>query len=1197
MKRLKKGLFGLLFSLCIGLLSGCGGTGGSEDEILRECSNEMSAFSAFNYIRNTTLLSQQSQMDEKDILSFKLLSGSSTCEDDPSKEGKGRVFITFQYTIQGNKIEISESFDVIDYGIVKYIGMEQTVISNPKLEPLCPDVPKNDSRYVNIKLVNKTYQDYIKTGQLNIEKAKFTIRFFNEDQLLETKTTGWRGQVFYTGATPIKEKDAQFTYQFSHWDKSFSNITSDLDVYAEFSTSTNLYSITFKNDNGEILQTKEHEYGTMPEYEGEMPQHGNDGQYTYEFIGWDSKIDYVTEDRIYTATYKAIKRDVFFEVNNDMAAVVGYNQNLTQITIPSTVNIDFKDYSVTSIGNSAFKNSSLESIVISRSITMIGDQAFYGCSSLQSVVFENGSSITSIGNSAFSNCTSLNSITIPASVINAGSSAFSNCNSLIIFCEVSSQPSGWSPNWNSSNRPVYWGINKDNYLIQDGIIYVITDGNAVIKGYTSELSNNVVIPATITINGTTYRVTSIGEGAFRGCNSLTSIVIPSSVTSIGYDAFQNCSSLIIFCEVSSEPSGWDSWWNPSGRPVYWGINKNNLLIQDGIIYVIMDGNAVVRGYTNEISNNVVIPTTITINGTTYRVTSIGDNAFNNCSSLTSIIIPSSMTSIGDYAFRDCSSLTSIVIPSSITSIGYYAFYGCSSLTIICEASNEPSGWDSNWNSNRPVYWGINENNLLIQDGIIYVITDGNAIIKGYISELSNNVVIPATITINGTTYRVTSIGDYAFSDCSSLTSIVIPSSITSIGYYAFYGCSSLTIICEASNEPSGWDSNWNSNRPVYWGINENNLLIQDGIIYVITDGNAVIKGYTSELSNNVVIPATITINGTTYRVTSIGEGAFRGCNSLTSIVIPSSVTSIGKRAFSSCTSLTSIVIPSSVTSIGEDAFSGCSSLTIICEASNEPSGWDSNWNSSNRPVYCGINENNLLIQNGIIYVIEDGNAVVIGHTNEISNDVIIPETITVNGRTYRVTSIGDHAFQGCSSLTSIVIPGSVTSIGSSAFFKCTSLTSVTFEEGSKLEDIEGYVFYECSSLTSIVIPKSVTSIGDHAFWGCWSLTSIVVPSSVTSIGSGAFQQCTSLTSVTFEEGSKLESIGNSAFWNCRSLTSIVIPNSVKHMGPDVFGLCSSLTIYCESSSEPSEWDSFWNSDRPVYWAGEWSYINGIPTQN
>ena len=445
------------------------------------------------------------------------------------------------------------------------------------------------------------------------------------------------------------------------------------------------------------------------------------------------------------------------------------------------------------------------------------------------------------------------------------------------------------------------------------------------------------------------------------------------------------------------------------------------------------------------------------------VTSIGEYAFAGCRSLTSIEIPSSVTSIGDGAFADCTSLTSIEIPSSVTSIGEYTFYGCKSLT---------------------------------------------------------SVVIPSSVT---------SIGDDAFYYCTSLTSIEIPSSVTSIDDRAFDGCKSLTIYCEAESKPSGWGYSWNSNRPVVWGYDARNLKIIDGVHYYIKDGSAMVTGRNANVTN-VTILSTIENNGYTYSVTNIGYGAFDGYTSLTSVVIPSSVTSIGDRVFSSCTSLASIEIPSSVTSIdsstfygctslasieipssvtsiGDGAFSSCTSLTIYCEAESEPSGWHSYWNGS-RPVVWGYDASNLKIINGVHYYIKDGSAMVTGRNANVTN-VTILSTIENNGVTYSVTSIGDRAFSYCTSLTSVVIPSSVTSIGDWAFRYCTSLASVVIEDG--VTSIGEYAFSGCRSLTSIEIPSSVTSIGNNAFYDCRSLTSVVIPSSVTSIGNSAFAGCWSLT--------------------------------------------------------------------------------------
>ncbi len=200
------------------------------------------------------------------------------------------------------------------------------------------------------------------------------------------------------------------------------------------------------------------------------------------------------------------------------------------------------------------------------------------------------------------------------------------------------------------------------------------------------------------------------------------------------------------------------------------------------------------------------------------------------------------------------------------------------------------------------------------------------------------------------------------------------------------------------------------------------------------------------------------------------------------------------------------------------------------------------------------------------------------YSNEYAGDVVIPSSVNYNGTTYSVTSIGDDAFNRCSSLTSIQIPNSVTSIGVGAFVYCSSLTSVeignsvtsigdyafnsctsltSVEIGNSVTSIGDYAFVYCSSLTSIQIPNSVISIGDYAFSNCSSLTSIQIPNSVTSIGEGAFNSCTSLTSV--EIGNSVTSIGDYAFSNCSSLTSVIIGNSVTSIGEGAFVYCSSLT--------------------------------------
>ena len=192
-----------------------------------------------------------------------------------------------------------------------------------------------------------------------------------------------------------------------------------------------------------------------------------------------------------------------------------------------------------------------------------------------------------------------------------------------------------------------------------------------------------------------------------------------------------------------------------------------------------------------------------------------------------------------------------------------------------------------------------------------------------------------------------------------------------------------------------------------------------------------------------------------------------------------------------------------------------------------------------------------LTSGNFTYTVSNGNATITGFPTSYSGALTIPSTL--DG--YRVTSIGDDAFNGCSALTSVTIPASVTSIGERAFQGCKSLTSVVIPEG--VTEISYGAFQGCSSMTSVTIPEGVTFIGDWAFNGCSSLTSVVIPSSATSIGGYAFNGCSSLTSVVIP--ASVTSIGNDAFNGCSALTSVTIPESVTSIGYEAFAGCSSLT--------------------------------------
>ncbi len=399
----------------------------------------------------------------------------------------------------------------------------------------------------------------------------------------------------------------------------------------------------------------------------------------------------------------------------------------------------------------------------------------------------------------------------------------------------------------------------------------------------------------------------------------------------------------------------------------------------------------------------------------------------------------------------------------------------------------------------------------VQDGIQYKIYENFS--KAFVVGVDDPDVYEVKIGESVCGYPVIGIAADAFSSCTNLCEITIPSSVTSIAQRAFKNCTSLSSVTIPSSVVSIDDTAFDGcSSLTSFDVAQENPNFSSFMGTAITD---------KEMHKIVCVAKNIKDFIFPTSVTSIGDHAFLGCSSLTSVTLPSSVTSIGDDAFSGCSSLTSVIIPSSVISIGISAFAGCSSLTSVTIPSSVT--------SVGLGAFSGCSS---------------------------LTSVTIPSSVTI---------IKNRAFAGCSSLTSVTIPSSVTSIGEEAFWGCSSLTSVTIP--SSVKSIKDSAFYGCSSLTSVTIPSSVTRIGNYAFGYCSSLTSVTIPSSVTSIGAGVFYDCNSLTSVTIP--SSVTSIGGEAFWECRSLTSVIIPSSVTSIGYRAFCRCSSLPSVTIPSSVTS----------------------------
>ena len=575
----------------------------------------------------------------------------------------------------------------------------------------------------------------------------------------------------------------------------------------------------------------------------------------------------------------------------------------------------------------------------------------------------------------------------------------------------------------------------------DGTLYYQITSNVEPRTVTvtnaTKSAQVVGIPKRISINDKVHVVNVIGSEAFKGCNSLTAITIPSSITKIEREAFYDCTELkkviapdiAAWCAISFSS-------NPLTYAHHLYSDENveitNLVIPNNVTQISNSSFSGCAGLASvNISNSVTnignlafsYCTGLTNISIPNGVTSIGDSAF-VYSGLTSVTIPSNLTFINCALFQGCSRLTSVTIPNSVTTIGKSAFSGCTGLTYVSIGAGVMDIEDKSFYGCRNLETVELNSNALVS--------------KEYKSWRSIGGFFPGSVKkfILGET--VTSIGIYAFKECN-MTSVQMSDNITSIGQEAFSNCRNLT------------------------SINISKSLRQiESMVFC-----------RCERLTSITIP-----NG----VVTIGSSAFSQCSRLTSVTIPNSVTSIGEYAFSGCTDLTSITIPNSVTRIGIDAFNN--------------TAWYNG--QSDGIVYIG---NYLYKYKGTmspetVIVIKEGTSGIAGGafygcTNLTS--VTIPNSVTsIGDRVFEectgltsinipnsVTSIGDRAFYHCTGLTSINIPNSVTNIGMFAFWGCTSLNFVTIGNGMK--EIDENAFNNCPLISIYLHAATPPSVGKSCF--------------------------------------------------------------------------------------------------------------------
>ncbi len=630
-------------------------------------------------------------------------------------------------------------------------------------------------------------------------------------------------------------------------------------------------------------------------------------------------------------------------------------------------------------------------------------------------------------------------------------------------------------------------------------------------------------------------ITVIGDCSFKDCTKLERITIPSTVSTVEYGAFAGCTKLNhIECRAATPPNA-IFYTDVDDEPIFSTYNTAELLVPPASVTAYRnaevwsmfqniesipfwrgywtDENGVTWGYyTRDVYNNkssifscsnatgeIVIPTKLYEGDFSVEISGIGGDGFdecnpenmewNNCSGVTSIVVPEGigvigssfyhrrMTEDGEY-IDGLPNLKRLTLPSTFhfdEATYPWTIFSVPELQEIIISPNHP-------------HYSSGTNN----DAIYFIKDNGSISLEiGF-----NNTVIQ-----EGTC----SLDDDAFSGCTGLTSIVIPASVTYIGDCVFEGCSSLSkIYCKSPTPPDApqeapFSASTYTSATLYvptgckaayrsaetWSKFTHVLEFDPDAIWTFTVSgtNATITGCT-EPTGTLTIPSQVVKNGTVYNVTAIGSKAFQDCTGIESVVMSDGLKTIGTLAFSNCSGLTDIVIPSSVTTIGKQAFLGCSSLKSVTlpESLNTIGG----------------------------HAFRDCSSL---------TSLTLPESLT---------SIGERGFYGCSKLSSLTIGQNVTSIGEGAFWGCSKLNSVQVvisdaaafcsnqvmglintrsSRPVKLVNTEG------QAITSFTVPDAVDAIGENAFINATGLTSVTIPSGVTAIGDNAFSGCSSLTTV------------------------------------------------------------------------------------
>ena len=782
-------------------------------------------------------------------------------------------------------------------------------------------------------------------------------------------------------------------------------------------------------------------------------------------------------------------------------------------------------------------------------VTGIDRGAFYGYSNIKRLTISD--SIKAIGPNAFDKCTNLTHIY--CKVINPDSLSPANIiqNSMMTLYVPQGSVTSYKDNTNWKNKfknRIYGG--EMQRVEKNHIIYICASETKQATLYLATVTaienGEVTVPATFDDNGT-YTITGIDNRAFMGLSDLSKVVISDSVRVIGPDAFRNCSKLRtvelgdslnaimskafdgcsslvnVFCKTKKPFEIDNNVFSNKAKATLYIFNprfRGNLGwdfsdVQDceEVKEFTADNGLTYVGWKKENDYSISdISSSVPYGGHNYNVIAIGESAYNGIKSVETITIQPGIKKIETNAFKNCTGLSSITLPSDLTAIGANSFENCTGLKLI---------------------------------------------------------TLPSTLT---------SIGNNAFKGCSNLVEVECkmtdPFELQSTAF------PDDNVILYVPNTYKSQYSNqgWTTSNFLY--------ILQGSRTEKVSGAYTYVYGDAAGDDDAILLSSTVTekeitiasdVPETSKKVRAIAKNAFLNNTNIEKVTIPEGVCTIGKYAFKGCRNLVEVVFPSTLTSIKDYAFDQCTSITTINCAMSNPFTLEKNVFSSIVPVIyipAGSLSKYLTAwsifdktryksgekgekqaddNSNMIYVYYTGDkTATLAKISGALKNIVIPDFVTIGGKKYKVTDIGENLYKDNASNKSVAetltMGNGITAIGANAFNGCSGLKTVQLSDS--LITIGNFAFYGNSSITNLDLKKCIERIGDSAFKWCTNLVNIKLPDSLKFIGENAFESNYQLK--TLEIPKKVESIGAYTFKDCKNLLNITLPDSLKSIGEYAF---------------------------------------------